>query len=243
MSGSKSSVHAVPPSRADEALTFTVHSLPEPRLDVDAQRTRSGRLKMLLVLAVCAAPVIASYLTYFVIRPEGRSNYGVLIQPTQSLPADLALVDLQGRAVAAATLKQQWLLVAVAGGACDATCERTLYLQRQLRETLGRDRDRLDKVWLITDDAPVRPELLKALADAASPASTAPPPQILRVDAAALARWLRPAEGRALADHLYLVDPMGEWMMRFPADPDPGKVKHDVERLLRASSFWDRPGR
>jgi len=39
------------------------------------------------------------------------------------------------------------------------------------------------------------------------------------------------------------VDPMGEWMMRFPAQPEPARVKRDLERLLRASSFWDQPGR
>ena len=65
----------------------------------------------------------------------------------------------------------------------------------------------------------------------------------LRVDPAALARWLVPAEGQALADHLYIVDPMGEFMMRLPPQPDPGKTKRDLERLLRASASWDLPGR
>jgi len=46
-----------------------------------------------------------------------------------------------------------------------------------------------------------------------------------------------------LEQHLYLVDPMGEWMMRMPADPDPARVKRDLERLLRAASSWDQPGR
>ena len=59
----------------------------------------------------------------------------------------------------------------------------------------------------------------------------------------ALAQWLAPAEGHVLEDHLYVVDPMGEWMMRPPARPDPQKFKRDLDRLLRASSFWDTPGR
>ena len=58
-----------------------------------------------------------------------------------------------------------------------------------------------------------------------------------------MARWLAPAEGQALEDHLYLVDPMGEWMMRLPPQPEPAKVKRDLERLLRASAGWDTPGR
>jgi hypothetical protein len=65
----------------------------------------------------------------------------------------------------------------------------------------------------------------------------------LRVSASVLSQWLEPAPGQKLSDHLYLVDPMGNWMMRFPADIDATKAKRDLERLLRASASWDRAGR
>lgn len=234
MSGSNSSAPGSA-ARADAAapgpLSFTVHSMPTPAVE-DDRRTRMGRVKMLLVLLVCAAPVIASYLTYYVVRPEGRTNYGELILPLQPMP-ELPLHDLQGQPVPAASLKDQWLLVAVAGGACDAACERNLYLQRQLRETLGKDRDRLDKVWFVVDGAAVRTPVLQAI----------PGAQVLRVPREALASWLAPAAGQQLVDHLYVVDPMGNWMMRFPADADPAKIKRDLSKLLRASQHWDRAGR
>jgi hypothetical protein len=218
---------------------MTVHSLPHPgEADEDAGqlgRTASGRVKMLLVLLVCAAPVIASYFTYFVIRPEGRSNYGSLILPTRSLPAALPLATLDGKPVAAGSLKGQWLLVVVGAGGCDAACEQRLYQQRQLREMLGRERDRLDKVWFVTDAAPPKPELLRGI--------DGPGMQVLRADAAALAGWLAPEAGQPLEAHLYVVDPMGEWMMRMPANAEPQRVKRDLDRLLRASGFWDQPGR
>ena len=211
-----------------------------PALDGDAaaeaSRTRSGRWKMLLVLAVCAAPVVASYLTYFVIRPDTRSNYGTLIQPTRSLPPALALRTLDGQPVASRSLRGQWLLISVGASACDAACDKRLFMQRQFREMLGRERDRVDKIWFVVDDEPLRPELRKAVE--ATPAVTA-----LRVDRNALAAWLQPAEGHALEEHLYIVDPMGEFMMRLPVQPDPGKTKRDLERLLRASASWDTPGR
>jgi hypothetical protein len=66
---------------------------------------------------------------------------------------------------------------------------------------------------------------------------------VLRVPADALAAWLAPAPGRALEDHVYVVDPMGEWMMRAPVNADPARLKRDLERLLRASASWDRAGR
>jgi hypothetical protein len=237
MSGSNSSVPGSGgPAEAASPLSFTVHSMPAPELDAQARRTASGRLKMLLVLLVCAAPVIASYITYFVIRPDGRSNYSELIEPLRPMPANLPLTDLQGRRIDAVALQGQWLVVVVGGGACDATCEKLLWLQRQLRETLGRDRDRLDKVWLVDDAQPVRAETLQAVG-AGTPAT------VLRVDSAALAAWLQPAAGHTLAQHLYVIDPLGNWMMRVPADPQPAKLKRDVERLLRASAGWDKAGR
>jgi hypothetical protein len=210
-----------------------VHAVTLP--EVAKRRRLGGRLQALLVLLACAAPVIASYFTYYVIRPDGRSNYSTLIEPAREVPADLALRTLDGRAVAAASLRGQWLLVVAGPAACDAACEARLYAQRQLREMLGRERDRLDKVWLVTDDAPVRPELRAALEEAGV--------QMLRVPAPALARWLEPAAGQALEAHLYVVDPMGKWMMRPPVEPQPARLKRDLERLLRASSSWDTPGR
>ena len=247
MSGSESSVpvSAAASPEAPGLLSFAVHSLPSPEgaTSVSA-RTRRGRWQMLAVLLVCAAPVIASYLAYFgVLRPEGRSNYGELIAPTRPMPAGLALSDLQGARVAPRALHGQWLIVVVAGGACDGVCERHLWLQRQLHETLGRDKDRVDKLWLVDDAAPPRAETLAAIGAASGAAAALAPATVLRVDRSALAAWLAPAAGHALEDHLYIVDPHGDWMMRVPAEADPAKLKRDVEKLLRASAGWDRGGR
>jgi hypothetical protein len=236
MSGSNSSA---PDSRAapPEGLSLTVHSMPVPvAVSAPERRRLSGRLQMLLVLAVCAAPVIASYFTYYVVRPGARSNYGELIDPQRPIP-DLPLTSLDGQPVKASSLKGQWLLVTVSGGACDAACEKQLYLQRQLRETLGKEHDRVDKVWFITDAVAPRPEVLAAVNPHGAEAT------VLRVPADALAAWLSPAAGQPIGNHFYIVDPMGNWMMREPVDPDPKKVKRDLEKLLRASSSWDNPGR
>jgi len=230
MSGTNSSGRDSPlvPTALDAAVSDAAQRAAQ-------RRTRSGRIKMLLLLALFVAPVAASYIAYYVIRPEGRTNYGTLIQPTRALPA-LPLATLDGRKVDAASLRGHWLLIAVGSGACDAACEKRLYMQRQLREMLGRERDRVRKIWLVDDDAPVRPELRAAL-------DAAPPATVLRVGHDALAAWLAPDDGHRLEEQLYVVDPMGEWMMRMPPEPDPARVKRDLELLLRASAGWDRPGR
>jgi hypothetical protein len=238
MSGSNSSL---PVARADSAasldapLTMTVHGLPTPGAPT-VQRQISGRLKMIVVLLVCAAPVMASYFTFYIVRPTAQSNYGVLINPQPALP-DMQVTALDGSTSNLRALKNQWLLVSVASGACDAACEKHVYLQRQLRESLGRDKDRLDRVWLITDSAPVAPALLEQVSTVSQGAYA------LRAPQAALAQWLQPQAGNKLSDHLFLVDPLGNWMMRFPANVEAAKAKRDIERLLRAANSWDRPGR
>jgi hypothetical protein len=111
-----------------------------------------------------------------------------------------------------------------------------LFVQRQLQKMLNKDSDRLDRVWLLTDPTPPAPALLQSIEGAT----------VLKVPADSLAQWLAPAAGQALEDHLYLVDPMGHWMMRFPYPQDAKLVagmKRDLERLMRASDSWDKAGR
>ena len=100
MSGSNLSetANSVPPEAgADQVLGLTIYDLPKPEqvMAEAVRRTRMGRLKMLGLFLICAAPVLASYFTYYVIRPEGRRNFGELIEPQRALP-DAAALDLTG---------------------------------------------------------------------------------------------------------------------------------------------------
>ena len=223
-------------------LGLTVHSLPDPGVDDHAGRTRWGRWKMTLVMLVCAAPVLASYLTYYVIRPDGRRNFGDLIEPQRPMPAWEVLLLAQpddktiGKTVPLDSFKGQWLLVSVGSGACDQACAHTLYLQRQLQTSLGKESDRLDRVWIVTDNLPIDTTLRSHWGSGT----------VLQVSATQLGTWLQAQAGKSLSDHLYLVDPMGNWMMRFPPQLDlssAAKAKRDLERLMRASAFWDTAGR
>ena len=119
MSGSKLSNPAAKKDLTESPLAMTVHDMPVPGdvVQADAQRTRMGRWKMIAMMLICASPVIASYFTYYVIRPEGRRNHGELIQPQKDMPP-VAAKNLQGEGVPLASLKGQWLLVTVSTGAC-----------------------------------------------------------------------------------------------------------------------------
>lgn len=225
------------PTEPAEPVQLTVHSLPPMQELNRLPATRRGRWQLWFMLLVCVAPVLASYFTYYVLRPHlGTLNFGTLIEPQRPMPADLELTALNGAPSVLGDLRGQWLLVSVAGGACDETCRANLYFQRQLRESLGENRERVDWVWLVTDDVSPPAQVAKALARAT----------VRRVDREALQRWLSPASGQRLENHLYLVDPHGNWMMRFPPNltvASAEKVRKDISRLLYASAGWDRPGR
>jgi hypothetical protein len=178
------------------------------------RRTAAGRWKMLAVLLVCAAPVIASYYTYYVIRPEGRTNYGELVEPPRNVAA-LGVPSLQGR----------WVMLVVAPGTCDPGCRERLYEIRQVRLTAGKDRDRVARVWVVADDTAPDPALL-AQHDGLV---------LMRTDVDALARQFPATPQTRVSDHIYLIDPLGNLMMRFPKDADPSRMKKDLAKLLRAS--------
>ncbi|QEA11972.1 SCO family protein [Comamonas flocculans] len=238
MSGSNSSdALAAAAAESTDPVQLTVHSLPGA---LEARRlpdSRKGRWQLWLMLAVCVAPVLASYFVYYVVRPSGGLlNFGELIEPQRPMPQAQPIQALDGSAGVLGDLRGQWLLLSVADGACDEVCRNNLYFQRQLRESLGEGRDRIDWVWLIMDDAAPPQEIRDALRDAT----------VRRIDAQALQRWLAPSTGHALPEQLYLVDPQGNWMMRFPPQltiASAERVRKDLSRLLYASAAWDRPGR
>ncbi len=182
---------------------------------------------LFLVIAACAAPVILSYLTYYVIKPQTRTNYGDLIDPRAYPIPDLGSVNLEGQPASLQQFHGKWILLQVDGASCDEACKQKLYYMRQLRLTQGKEMDRIERVWLVTDAEPLDIGLMKQYDGT----------HLLRVDPQKLAAWLPVVEGTKASDHLYMIDPLGNLMMRFPKDPDANKIKKDITRLLKASGI------
>ncbi len=191
------------------------------------QARNRGRWKLLLVLLVCAAPLIASYVTYYIIKPTARNNYGDLIDPRgYPIPA-LSSTTLDGRAEGLGSYKGKWILLKVGGGACAEPCQKQLFTLRQLRLMQGKEMDRVERVWLITDRVPVDTMLIRQYDGM----------HMLRADAEAVRKWLPVNPGSVADNHIYVIDPLGNLMMRFPFDPEPRKVHKDIAKLLKASAI------
>ncbi|MFZ6672858.1 SCO family protein [Undibacterium sp. Xuan67W] len=187
----------------------------------------AGRWKLLLVLAVCAAPMLLSYLFYFVIKPEGRTNYGVILDPRSYPMPKLDAHLLGGESKELDAYKGKWILLQADSGECADACKKKMYDMRQLRLIQGKEMDRIERVWLITDNKPVDTVLIREYDGM----------RMLSVSQDKLKSWLPVDANTVISDHIYMIDPLGNLMMRFPKDADPNKVKKDIGKLLKASAI------
>lgn len=196
-------------------------------MDQNKLNQNRGRWKLLLVLLVCASPLIFSYLTYYVIKPSGRTNYGALIDPRQYPIPALGSVGLDGKPLGLEAYKGKWIMLQAAPGDCQQACKDQLVAMRQLRIMTGKEMERIERVWLITDDSPLDTVLMRVIEGT----------RFLRVKPELVKAWLPVEQGGDIADHVYLIDPLGNLMMRFPKQADPAKVKKDLGKLLKASAI------
>jgi hypothetical protein len=188
----------------------------------DPSEQRNSRRTLLIVAAVCIAPFVASWALYFLWQPSGRINYGELVDGV-SLPAGNIVLVGADKPFDFATLRGRWVYVTVDAGACDDYCQKKLWKMRQVRLTQGKYLERIERVWLVSDAKDV-PAAVRKEYDGT---------------------WIANAQGNSVLqsfpfreaqrDHIYLVDPLGNVVLRYPKDADPSRMKKDLERLLRVS--------
>ncbi|HET7765483.1 MAG TPA: cytochrome C oxidase subunit I [Burkholderiales bacterium] len=174
-----------------------------------------------MILALCAAPTAAAWFAYFVWQPQSRTNYGELVDPRLLPDPELRLPD--GRSFRLAELRGKWVLLQVDSGACGEACRRKLVYMRQARLALGKDADRVERVWLLDDSAIPDPGLLREHEGL----------KAARASHGSLLGELRLPENAT--GYIFVVDPRGNLMLRFPGDPDGRRMLRDLARLLRVS--------
>lgn len=183
----------------------------------------SGMLQVVLLGLVFAVPLLIAAWMYFGgegLQPAGRTNHGILMEPFDNL-RDIAPRDAN-RVLPA----DKWGLVYVNEGSCGEPCRYALYTMRQSRLMLGNDMSRLQRVFLHGDQAPDAEFVGEEHAG------------LVMKPAAALGREL---SGRIPAGSppggFFLVDPLGNLVMYFPPDIDPGAMVDDIDHLFGLSSI------
>ena len=184
--------------------------------------TLSPRAKLLLIALLFALPIIASTITYHFFRPAATGNYGELLLPPARAPAE-AFGKPGGGRFAFGDVAGKWVLVAADSGVCGEACREKLVTLRQVRLALGRNAERVERVFVVDDTRAPEPAGLagfEGMHVALTPVGLRFPPGA--------------ANDRA---HVYLVDPHGNVMMRWPAGADRKRMTKDLERLLKASQI------
>jgi len=181
-----------------------------------------GRLQLLLIAAVFIGPLLAATWMYWsgTLTPAGRSNHGELLEPVTNIgevrPGSQLTRLAEGR----------WIMLYANDGVCDEPCRDALYRMRQTRQMVGREMDRLLRVFLHGESAPDRVFL------------QGEHPGLITITDDGLASLLdtkRP--GDALSGGIYLIDPLSNLVMYFPPDLDPRDMVDDMKHLLRLSQI------
>ena len=180
-----------------------------------------GRAQLLLIAAVFLGPLVVAAWMYFGgqgLTPAGRTNHGVLFEPIVRLADELPGSGLHEHN------DGYWVLLYANASTCDAACEYSLYTLRQSRLMLGKEMDRLVRVFLHGDT---------------------PPDTVLLADEHQGLVTLQDSALRVLLDNnkppaqdaggYYLVDPLGTLVMYFPPDIDPQAMVEDIQHLLELS--------
>ena len=182
---------------------------------------RSFRINLVLIFAVFAVPLVAAYLSFYVWPPQGRLNYGELIEP-KVLP-DAPLLDAQGKDLPLSKLRGKWIMLTVDSADCGEPCHRKLYLMRQIRISMTKEMNRIERVMLSRGDAKL----------AADIAAKYPGMHVLSGATVGLLKSL--SADVNVADYIFLIDPVGQVMMRYSKNPDATGIRRDLSRLLSVS--------
>lgn len=201
-------------------------------MNSSVQPSRRGRW----VLLALAALILSGFVGSFVLvesgwRPNATRNYGELRTPAHPIK-DVTLADLEGRPVPFSAFKGKWALVYFGPGECLTPCLDSLYKMRQITAAQGREAYRVQQIFVVTD-AEATDELRHILADYPDTRVLRGAPETVRELAVQFAvNAGTPLDSR---HRIYMVDPLGNFMMSYAADADPRRMNKDLSLLLRAS--------
>lgn len=205
---------------------------------LDPKALAKSRRTIVMVFLTCALPIVAAFYLYFFDKPETTNNYGTILSPQVDV-SKAVFKNINGDDFSMSQLNGKWVLIQTIKSNCNEVCQNAMFYQRQARKTKGKDMFRIERVVFVTDDGPLDTLLLRQFPDV----------HFVRAPAGDLQSWLPLSQGLVgvkgsaevgtLEDHIFMADPLGHVMMRFPRNEtlDFQKFRKDVSRLLWASNI------
>jgi len=193
-----------------------------------AQPPRSRR-QVYLLIGVFFAPLVLAFILYYGlgVRPSGSTNKGDLIHPAIPLP-EVTLPSLGDQNLPANFLRGKWSMVFIGDGACDNRCREALTLMRQTRLALNDNITRVQRVFLVSGnccnsnylDQEQRGLLLA---------------RIDNPDGKTLLETFPEGPEEVSRGRIYLVDPLGNLMMKYEPNAPQKALLEDLKKLLKLS--------
>jgi hypothetical protein len=187
---------------------------------VSEQAAKRGRLQLAMIALVFIGPLGLASWMYMngALTPEGSSNHGALLEPV------INLEDVLPGSPLIALADGQWLMLYANSAQCGQECQDALYRLRQTRQMLGREMERVGRVFLHGDSSPDTVFL-----EGEHPGLITMKDKGLRE----LLEKKRPMD--LVSGGIYLFDPLANLVMYFPPDLDPRDMVDDIKHLLKLS--------
>lgn len=213
-----------------------------PSVAVPAKRNYKVLWIMIFLFALPYVAAMYVYLNRDELEIGKQSNYGNLISPAKKLPA-VSMTTINGDAASFddAEIKGKWLMLTISSASCETACMDNMYKMRQLRKAAAENSLRLQRIFLLSDNQNMETlqNRLQEYGCMKTQIHDTECLKIMRYDAATsdtLFAFFK-MEGQAVNDGIYIIDPLGQYMMYYPPDADPRKMLKDIERLLKTSQI------
>lgn len=179
-----------------------------------------SRLQLILIALLFGGPLLLAAVLYQTgaWQPAGRTNNGAMLEPIVSLNEVLSEIELTDLTA------DGWLLVYPNDGQCAENCAQALVRLRQTRLMLGNEMTRIRRIFLHGEMLPDRVHL---------DAEHAGLKTLQETSLMKLLAENRPAN--LATGGMYLVDPLGNLVMYFSPDIEPGDMVDDIKHLLELS--------
>jgi hypothetical protein len=185
-----------------------------------------GRAALIGLAALFFLPLLGSFYLYYIggWRPEGGTNNGELISPARPLTA-ITLNERDGTSPSQTLLQDKWSLIYIGDGRCDKACQHALWTIRQTRLLLAEDMDRVQRIFIAD----------KACCNDAFLDREHPGLKVITAEDDVTRQWLGQFPRDSVVPYVYIVDPLGNLMMRFDTRENPKGLLKDLEKLLKLS--------
>ena len=197
----------------------------------------NSRLALILIAAIFVLPAAIAWMFHVGVfdtdfGTDAGKNRGELVHPAKPLEG-LSLTSAEGKPVVIDSFMGVWTMLEIASNPCEGDCGKNVYKMRQVRLALGKDAYRVQRALVAESGS----ALDKLMAD--NPGTGL----FFLNDRSAefLQQFPGYNEGGIplIAGRIYIIDPLGNLMMRYPPDADPSDILKDLRQLLKAT--WIRP--